>query len=111
MSQPILFDKDILKLTTVTYVAVVDNVFEAEKRSDKRTPFPNDMLAGFETSPLQRRKREGNKTCMLTYCFDAHSDYRQTYVVKIMRVSICYPMLFPVEMVKNDAKAKNKTAY
>jgi hypothetical protein len=31
LSQPILFYKEILKLTTVTYTAVTDNVFEVKK--------------------------------------------------------------------------------
>ena len=58
------------------YIAMVHNMFEVEKQPNKIMSSSNDMLTGFETPPLKRHKREGNKIGVLPYRFDARGDYR-----------------------------------
>ena len=63
-------------VNTSTFVAVVYNVLEVKKRSDKINVSANGTMARSETASLQRRKQEGNKTGVLLYCFNKHGNSR-----------------------------------
>ena len=75
------------------YVAVVHSVLKIKKISNKRNTHTDSLTTGFETSPLQRRKREGHTIDVLQWRFDKHGDSRQIKRhVKILVVFRAIPL-------------------
>ena len=79
LSQLVVLHRKLLLFTFVdksTYVFAVHIALEVEKRTTRRNKPADSPITGFETAPVQRRKRKGNNIGKLPYCFDQCDDSR-----------------------------------